>query len=123
VILGARLTRSLIHRTASITISDPRRMSIPPLTTVICLNVPDGWLFGVDLQFFQTTPQFRGVKAIPNGVHVVHWGVDQQNVRSGHFFVAEDQNVVILRWNKEKEEMEIGDEIGELDISAIKSRE
>lgn len=98
-------------------------MSVPPLTTVICLNVPEGWLFGVDLQFFQTTPQFHGVKAIPNGFHVVHWGVDQQNVRSSHFFVAEDQKVVILRWNKETEEMEIGDEIGELDISAIKSSE
>lgn len=98
-------------------------MSLPPLTTVVCLNIPEGWLFGVDLQFFQTTPQFYGIKAIPDGIHVVHWGANQESVRSGHFFAANDQSVVIVRWNSEREEMEIGEEdIGELNVSATKSR-
>lgn len=97
-------------------------MSLPPQTTVVCIGIPEGYLFGIDTQFFQTTPQFRGIKLIPDGVHVVHWGSDEQSVRSGHFFVASDQGLVILRWDPDNEQMILASDMSELDVSAVKSR-
>uniref|UniRef100_A0A060T4M3 ARAD1C42020p n=1 Tax=Blastobotrys adeninivorans TaxID=409370 RepID=A0A060T4M3_BLAAD len=97
-------------------------MSLPPQTTVVCIGIPEGYLFGIDTQFFQTTPQFRGIKLIPDGVHVVHWGSDEQSVRSGHFFVASDHGLVILRWDPDNEQMILASGMSELDVSAVKSR-
>ncbi|KAK9470777.1 AAR2 protein-domain-containing protein [Dipodascopsis tothii] len=46
---------------------------MPPRTTVVLNNIPDQCLLGIDLQFFTSTPNFNGIKLIPNGIHVLHW--------------------------------------------------
>lgn len=98
-------------------------MSLPPLSTVYCINFPDNWLLGIDLYYFQSTPQYQGVKLIPPGFHVLHWGADTDSIRSGKFFFSKNESkLVILRYNSLLEKVEVEEEIGELDTSAIKGR-
>lgn len=37
-------------------------------------KIPLNTSFGVDLNTFQTGNLFKGVKMIPNGVHLIHYG-------------------------------------------------
>lgn len=100
-------------------------MSLPPLTTVYCIGFPDELLVGIDLYYFQSTPQFAGIKLIPSGTHVFHWGNgDNSSGRSGVFFTAkgENQQVVILKWDTEQERAITEHEMFEVDVSKAKSR-
>jgi A1 cistron-splicing factor AAR2 len=41
--------------------------------SLLCLDVPQGTLFGVDLQAWTTGPLFKGVKIIPPGTHIFYY--------------------------------------------------
>ena len=99
-------------------------MSLPPLTTVYCLDFPENWLLGIDLFHFQSTSQFSGVKLIPTGIHSFHWGADLESIRYGKFFIQtkDDSNLIILKYDRNTETVCTEEDIGELDVSAIKSR-
>ncbi|KAG5358528.1 hypothetical protein CJU89_5126 [Yarrowia sp. B02] len=80
-------------------------MSRPPKTT-IALDVPPGWLVGIDLYYFTSTPAFKGIKGVPPGqTHILHWGQDETSVRNGVVFEAKDGEVLIFKWDAKKEEM------------------
>lgn len=99
-------------------------MSLPPLTTVYCLDFPENWLLGIDFFYFQSTPQFKGVKLIPPGTHTFHWGIDTDNARNGKFFTGtqNESKLLILQWDNVNEKVLMEADIGELEVSAIKSR-
>ncbi|KAK9451130.1 AAR2 protein-domain-containing protein [Limtongia smithiae] len=48
-------------------------MSSRRTTTLLLRNIPDKCLLGIDLQFFTASADFNGIRAIPDGVHVLHW--------------------------------------------------
>ncbi|CAN6638582.1 A1 cistron-splicing factor Aar2p [Trichomonascus vanleenenianus] len=82
------------------------------MSTTVSIVVPDGWLVGIDTHYFNTTPQFRGIKNVPpneveGGVHVVHWGRDAQNLRSAYFFVAALNETIRLKWDASSEAMQL----------------
>ncbi|AOW00149.1 A1 cistron-splicing factor [Yarrowia lipolytica] len=80
-------------------------MSRPPKTT-IALDIPAGWLVGIDLYYFTSTPTFKGIKSIPPGrTHILHWGQDETSVRNGVVFEAKEGEVLIFKWDSKKEEM------------------
>lgn len=79
-------------------------MSRPPKTT-IALDVPPGWLIGIDLFYFNSTPTFKGIKTVPQGTHILHWGQDETSVRSGVVFEAREGEVQVFKWDAKKEEM------------------
>lgn len=95
----------------------------PPKTTIVIENVPEEFLIGVDFQFFNTTAGFRGIKLCPSGVHILHWSANQESQRFGTLIEASEGKVILAKWNREEEKMELeGCGIGELDISAMYSR-
>lgn len=99
-------------------------MSLPPLTTVFCIGFPENWILGIDIFYFNSTPKFNGVKLIPSGLHTFHWGANLDSVRSGKFFVSHsnESQLIILKWDQTQEAVLTESDIGELDVSAIKSR-
>lgn len=100
------------------------KMSLPPLTTVYCLNFPENWLLGIDIYYFQSTLQFSGVKLIPPGTHTFHWGLDAENSRSGIFFTGKEEasSLVLLKWDAVNETVLTEADMPGLEASAIKSR-
>jgi A1 cistron-splicing factor AAR2 len=91
-------------------------MASPPRTTLIFDNFPTDWTVGVDLHFFNTNNLLKGIKLIPQGIHVVHWAQDPNSIRSGYFFEAHEGDVIVLYWDSQNETMHVGDEVGELNI-------
>jgi A1 cistron-splicing factor AAR2 len=43
-------------------------------SALLLLDLPQGALAGIDILSFTTTPRFRGVKNIPDGVHFAFVG-------------------------------------------------
>lgn len=89
----------------------------PPLGTVVFDCVPSGWLVGIDLQFFNTTSVLKGIKLIPDGVHVIHFAQDQSSIRSGFYVNVKEGDVIIISWDDKQEKLRINEEIGELNVS------
>lgn len=89
---------------------------MPPLTTLIFDNLPAGWTVGIDMQFFNTNSVLKGLKLIPDGIHVVHWAQDPSSVRTGYYFSAKEDLTIVLYWDADNETMLVGDEVGELNI-------
>jgi len=66
--------------------------------------------FGIDNQFWETGPLFKGVKLIPPGAHFVYFSLkdeDYQN-RMGFFIHISNhgldkQDVIARRWNSEEQ--------------------
>jgi hypothetical protein len=74
---------------------------------LVCLNVPEGTLFGIDYEVFRTGPKFQGLKFIPLGIHfVVFLSKDHEHgVRQGFFInVERHMQVLVKEWSFEKEE-------------------
>ncbi|KAH3676012.1 hypothetical protein WICMUC_002308 [Wickerhamomyces mucosus] len=92
-------------------------MGLPSDTTVIFSNFPNDWIVGIDLQFFNSSHLLRGIKLIPDGIHVVHFAQDSNSIRSGFYFEAKENEVIILYWNEKDEKMYITEELGELNVS------
>ncbi|KAK9454871.1 A1 cistron-splicing factor [Dipodascopsis uninucleata] len=78
-------------------------MQLPPKTTIILDNIPDNCLLGIDFQFFTPTADFRGIKSIPDGIHVLHWSTllranEREHLTStstGFMLQEENQNRII----------------------------
>ncbi|XP_055618718.1 protein AAR2 homolog [Toxorhynchites rutilus septentrionalis] len=92
---------------------------------LIIAGVPVGTEFGIDERTFIVGENFRGVKMIPDGVHVIYcasqgpYGDSAPRVGFTHFFKAGE--IVIREWDNEKEELRCrtrGD--AELEKSRIK---
>ncbi|KAG5367272.1 hypothetical protein CJU90_3525 [Yarrowia sp. C11] len=80
-------------------------MSRPPSTT-ICLDIPQGWLIGIDLYYFNSPPNFKGIKLVPTQkTHILHWGKDASSVRNGVVFEAKEGEILVFKWDAQKEEM------------------
>ena len=45
---------------------------------LLLLNAPEGMQFGIDNQFWQTGPAFKGVKLIPPGAHFVYFALKDE---------------------------------------------
>lgn len=71
--------------------------------TVLCLDVPPGTEFGIDLRAYDVGPRFEGVKMVPPApaVHLVTWGNELSCC--GTFHVLHATDVVILRWDTRTE--------------------
>ena len=48
-----------------------RRLS--ETATLVCLGVPTGTEFGIDLRSWVVGERFQGLKFIPPGLHYVYW--------------------------------------------------
>lgn len=77
---------------------------------VLLLDLPKSALAGIDLLSFTVTPRFRGIKALPPGLHFVFTGLSTAfSVRHGIWFRVlpkdppEGQQLAILRWQSETE--------------------
>ena len=40
---------------------------------LLCLDMPEGSMFGVDLKCWTTGPKFQGVRNVPAGAHFVYY--------------------------------------------------
>jgi len=75
------------------------------------LECPDGLQFGIDNQFWETGPQFKGLKAIPPGAHYVYFALKDENYenRMGFFIHVREasqpdtQDVVVKKWSPENQ--------------------
>lgn len=91
-------------------------MSRPPKTTISFLNLPpesSQWLFGIDFQFFSLKQIFKGIKLIPDGVHILHYSEaatdktkpDQDealsSLRYGTWLECREQSVHIFFWDED----------------------
>ncbi|KAK9468895.1 A1 cistron-splicing factor, partial [Lipomyces arxii] len=89
-------------------------------TTLILNNVPVNCQLGLDLQFFSATPNFKGIKLIPSGIHVLHWTPDSaeesSSLRMAVFFTAADDSVIRMDWNDDTEEFTLLNDSSDLDI-------
>lgn len=75
------------------------------------LDVPTGTEFGIDYNSWNVGPMFKGVKMIPPGLHFVFYsatGADgkQSAPRTGFFFEAKPQQVIVKRWNPDTEDLD-----------------
>ena len=60
---------------------------------VLLLELPDSALAGIDLLSFTTTPRFRGVKNVPNGLHFAFAGSTTAfSERHGVWFFIENDS-------------------------------
>jgi A1 cistron-splicing factor AAR2 len=76
--------------------------------SVLCLDCPEGILFGIDYSAWAVGPQFMGVKLIPPGLHFIYCSASAEEVgatRSGFFLFMRPQSVTVLRWDPETEEL------------------
>lgn len=74
--------------------------------SLLLLDAPSGMQFGIDNQFWQIGPLFKGVKLIPKGAHFVYYALKDEEYASrlGFFiFVPESQSsrdlVIVRRWD------------------------
>eukprot|EP01029_Cantina_marsupialis_P013677 TRINITY_DN302_c0_g2_i1.p1 TRINITY_DN302_c0_g2~~TRINITY_DN302_c0_g2_i1.p1 ORF type:complete len:454 (+),score=127.47 TRINITY_DN302_c0_g2_i1:63-1424(+) len=88
-------------------------------SVILCLDVPEGTNFGLDMMEFQCGPKFKGIKLIPPGVHYVHYS-SCSNVggdvgsRIGFFLHTKEGEVIVRKWNPSLEELETLSEEEEL---------
>ena len=70
--------------------------------TVLCLDLPTGHEFGLDLRVYRTGPRFRGMKMIPDGLHLAIFGTEID--RTGVWVdFSEEGGVRVLRWDPKTE--------------------
>lgn len=63
-----RPVRTSLQSTITMDVHEVRKRA-----SILCLDVPPGTLFGVDLQAWTTGPKFKGVKIIPPGTHIFYY--------------------------------------------------
>ncbi|CDW90609.1 UNKNOWN [Stylonychia lemnae] len=73
--------------------------------------------FGIDNQYWQIGPNFKGVKVIPPGAHYVYYSLKDEefSARMGFFIYInhrqpDNQDVVIRKWNEKNQEFQLLDE-------------
>jgi len=76
--------------------------------TVLCLDCPEGILFGIDYSAWAVGPKFMGVKLVPPGLHFIYCSASAEDVgamRSGFFLFMHPKDIAVLRWDPEMEEL------------------
>lgn len=76
--------------------------------SVLCLDCPEGILFGIDYSAWAVGPKFMGVKLVPPGLHFIYCSASSEDVgatRSGFFLLMRPQDVAVFRWDPETEEL------------------
>ena len=76
-------------------------------TTLVLLDMPSGVSITFDTLSFSSTTSFRGIKLIPDGIHLLTYGLDQSELgmRSGFFFLGKPGNVSAWKWDKNSEQL------------------
>ena len=77
--------------------------------TLIVLNVPEGTEFGIDYFSWNVGPRFKGVKMIPPGLHFIYYSAvnsgGQSAPRTGMFLYTKHQDVLVMRWDENSEDV------------------
>lgn len=76
-------------------------------TTLVLLDMPSGVSITFDTLSFSSTLSFRGIKLIPEGIHLLTYGLDKSELgmRSGFFLLGKPGNVSAWKWDKETEQL------------------
>ncbi|KAI9673418.1 MAG: hypothetical protein M1817_002880 [Caeruleum heppii] len=86
-------------------------MDIVLTPTALILNLPPGYLCGIDLLSFTTSPRFLGIKGLPPGWHFLFTSATTGlSVRHGVWFRVEapdsgPPDLAVKRWDPHKEEL------------------
>jgi hypothetical protein len=89
-------------------------------TTLILLDIPPQTSFTLDTYAFSSTPQFRGIKYLDQGIHLLTCGLDKSDLgmRSGLFFQAHPGDVVAYKWDAKTEQLtRIQDQIPQSELT------
>eukprot|EP00953_Heterococcus_sp_UTEX-ZZ885_P030313 16021-Heterococcus_DN1.PRE.5 len=84
------------------------RMRLQAGGFLIALDVPAGLQLGIDCKIYQTGPNFKGIKMIPPGLHLLHYGSSEGD-RQGMFLNASAGSIDVLRWDPTAEDLTRGD--------------
>ena len=68
---------------------------------IVCIDVPEGHEFGLDLRTYGVGPRFRGMKMIPPGTHLLVSGTEMDH--QGVFLKLEAGEVAVFRWDPNTE--------------------
>jgi hypothetical protein len=76
-------------------------------TTLILLDIPPQTSFTLDNHAFSSTPQFRGLKFLSTGIHLLTYGLDKSDLgmRNGVFFQGNAGDVIAWKWDKSTEQL------------------
>merc|ERR550539_534063 len=90
--------------------SDTARSLFEVGANLFMLDVPMNTEIGVDMNSWNTGPNFKGIKMIPPGVHFVYWSAvskeGQTAPRSGFFHNFRTKEVLVKKYNPEQETFE-----------------
>jgi len=90
--------------------SDTARSLFEVGANLFMLDVPMNTEIGVDMNSWNTGPNFKGIKMIPPGVHFVYWSAvskeGQTAPRSGFFHNFRTKEVLVKKYNLEQETFE-----------------
>jgi len=77
--------------------------------TVLCLDVPQGVEFGIDLRSYTVGPRFRGVKMVPpHGVHMITCGNEIE--QTGVFVSLRPSETCAMSWDAPTETLKLLDD-------------
>ena len=77
--------------------------STTPTSTVLFLGFPTKTFLGIDLLSFNTSPNFRGIKDVPFGIHFLYSGTDASlSIRHGLWLNLTTEEA-LFRWNSQDE--------------------
>jgi len=76
-------------------------------TTLVLLDIPPQTSFTLDTHAFTSTPQFRGIKFLSPGIHLLTYTLDQSELgmRNGVFFQGKEGDIVAWKWDKATEQL------------------
>ena len=94
--------------TSEPTRSPPQTMEAYATTTsLILLDIPPQTSFTLDTHVFTSTPQFRGIKYLDQGIHLLTYSLDKSDLgmRTGIFFQAHPGDVLAYKWDTQTEQL------------------
>lgn len=78
--------------------------------TLVCLSVPPGTNFGLDVSQWTTGAGFSGLKGVPPGFHAVHTAPTAESSRATSLWWASPGVIHVLRWDAQIEALAPADE-------------
>lgn len=91
--------------------------------TLVLLDFPENSEFGIDYNSWRTGPKFRGVKMIPPGIHFIYYSASDKEgnigFRSGFFYIFKTKEILLKKWNKQTESIELNLPIDKEEIERI----
>lgn len=104
-------------------------LPLSPSPTILIPHLPAKTLVGIDLVTFTSTPNFHGIRDLPNGWHFLYTGTTESlSLRSGGWFYVGDisvfdeshngtivtassrslgSDIFVWKWNSETESLEL----------------